>query len=81
MKWNYDGCKAFPFECPICGCGHSEPQKTCDSCGSVIIEDEKIKYVVTVEVEATDKRAVIDWLTYCNYPKEIKQIKWVIKEE
>lgn len=31
-----DVSKAFPFECPYCGCGHSYEQETCDRCGKIV---------------------------------------------
>ena len=31
--WVYDPNKAFPYECPYCGCRHSTPQVQCDRCG------------------------------------------------
>lgn len=31
-----DVSKAFPYECPYCGCGHSFEQVTCDRCGKVV---------------------------------------------
>lgn len=34
--WRFDEEKAFPYECSECGCGHFEPQATCDRCGTVI---------------------------------------------
>lgn len=34
--WNYIAEKAFPYECPFCGCGHSFPQETCDRCHKVV---------------------------------------------
>jgi hypothetical protein len=81
MKWNYDGCKAFPFECPICGCGHSEPQKKCDGCNSTIIEDEKIKYIVRLEIEARDRQSLIKWLNHTNPDKDngVFEVKRVIE--
>ena len=34
--WNYSAEKAFPYECPFCGCGHAFPQETCDRCHKVV---------------------------------------------
>lgn len=34
--WRFYEEKAFPYECSKCGCGHFEPQATCDRCGTVI---------------------------------------------
>ena len=34
--WRYDTEKAFPYECPFCGCGHTFPQEECDRCHKII---------------------------------------------
>ena len=34
--WRYDAEKAFPYECPFCGCGHAFPQEECDRCHKIV---------------------------------------------
>lgn len=67
--WNFAPEKAFPYECSICGCGHSEPQDVCDRCGAVFEEDEEPKeFVVTFRCRAFTSDQVMNWL--CSYLQE-----------
>ena len=82
--WKYSPGKAFPWECPFCGCGHYFQQETCDRCGQVVdLRGSEVKtFFVEMNVDAHSAEEVNDWLLR-NLMEEIGGVvnmRWSIEE-
>ena len=49
--WRYDAEKAFPYECPFCGCGHAFPQEECDRCHKIVYRRKTAIHIMMPVVE------------------------------